>query len=442
MMPAFARLVLRDHAFSRILEWARLALITTAGQAVVQGSGFISGIIIIRLLSTGEYALYTLANTFLGTMTMLADSGISSGVLAEGGKVWQNKRQLGVVLATGLHLRQRFGLLTLVFMIPVMVYFLSVHGAGTWTTVLIVTAVIPAFFAALSDSILEMPPRLHQDIRPLQRNQAEVSAGRLLLSALFLSAFPFTFLAVLASSLPRIYGNYRLRRIAAPFAAAGARPDPQVKKEVVKGVSRTLPIVIYHCISGQIAIWLVSILGTTANISELGALGRIAIIFNMVTVLFSTLVIPRFSRMEGRRRALLRSYIVTQCAMLLVSLALMSGVWLFTDQILWILGGNYTGLSTELLLMGLLSCAGLLSGVCSQLVISRGWFIRPHYLIGINFTSTVLSLTLFHIRTLNDILCFNIIVTAISYFLVLGYGLLSISRTPETLAAPEADPIS
>lgn len=440
MMLASAKNVLRDHAFARVAEWIRLAMITTAGQAIVQGAGFISGIIIIRLLSTEEYALYTLANTFLGTMTMLADSGISSGVLAEGGKVWQNKQKLGVVLATGLRLRHRFGLLTLAFMIPVMVYFLSVHGAGTWTIVLIAAAIIPAFFAALSDSILEMPPRLHQDIRPLQRNQVEVSVGRLLLSALFLSAFPFTFLALLASSLPRIYGNYRLRRISAPFAAAGALPDRQVKKEVVKGVSRTLPIVIYHCISGQIAIWLVSILGTTANISELGALGRIAILFNLVTVLFSTLVIPRFSRMEGGRGALLRSYILVQCAMLLVSLALMLGVWLFTDQILWILGSNYAGLSTELLLMGLLSCAGLLSGVCSQLVISRGWFIRPYYLIGINFTSTVLSLTIFRISTLNDILYFNIILTVMSYFLVLGYGLLSISRTPETPTVPKTDP--
>lgn len=432
MMLSFAKNV---PAGSKMLEWLRLALITTAGQAIVQGTGFISGILIIRLLTTEEYALYTLANTFLGTMTMLADSGISSGVMAEGGKVWQNKHKLGVVLVTGLQLRQRLGLMTLVFMIPAMVYFLSVHGAGTWSTVLIVLAIIPAFFAALSDSILEMPPRLHQDIRPLQRNQVEVSVGRLLLSALFLSAFPFTFLALLASSLPRIYGNYKLRRISAPFARTHARPDKKVKKEVVRGVSRTLPIVIYHCISSQIAIWLVSILGTTANISELGALGRIAILFNLITVLFSTLVIPRFSRMEGDRGALLRAFLLVQAGMILVSLALMLGVWICTDPILWVLGKNYAGLSTELLLMALLSCTGLLSGVCSQLVISRGWFIKPYYLIGINLTSTVLSLSFFRLSTLNDILYFNIIVTVMSYFLVLGYGLLSISRTPDARTA-------
>lgn len=429
--------ITRTQPYARVLEWIRLVLLTTAGQAIVQVTGFISGIIIIRLLTTEEYALYTLANTFLGTMTMLADSGISSGVLAQGGKVWQNRQELGVVLATGLHLRRRFGLLTLITITPMMVYFLSVHGAAPLTIVLIVAAVIPAFFAALSDSILEMPPRLHQDIRPLQRNQAEVSIGRLLLSALVLSVFPFTWLALLASSVPRIYGNFRLRRISGVFAAPAASPDAEVRKEVVKGVSRTLPIVIYHCISGQIAIWLVSILGTTANVSELGALGRIAILFNVFTVLFSTLIVPRFSRMENRRGALLRSFALIQGVLLLVSLGLMLGVWIFSGQILWVLGDQYAGLTTELLLMGLLSCSGLLAGISSQLVISRGWFIRPYYLIGINFSATVLSLTVFQIRTLTDILYFNTILTAISYLLALGYGLHSIYRKTEAGGDPQ-----
>ena len=429
--------ITRTQPYARVLEWIRLVLLTTAGQAIVQVTGFISGIIIIRLLTTEEYALYTLANTFLGTMTMLADSGISSGVLAQGGKVWQNRQELGVVLATGLHLRRRFGLLTLITITPMMVYFLSVHGAAPLTIVLIVAAVIPAFFAALSDSILEMPPRLHQDIRPLQRNQAEVSIGRLLLSALVLSVFPFTWLALLASSVPRIYGNFRLRRISGVFAAPAASPDAEVRKEVVKGVSRTLPIVIYHCISGQIAIWLVSILGTTANVSELGALGRIAILFNVFTVLFSTLIVPRFSRMENRRGALLRSFALIQGVLLLVSLGLMLGVWIFSGQILWVLGNQYAGLTTELLLMGLLSCSGLLAGISSQLVISRGWFIRPYYLIGINFSATVLSLTVFQIRTLTDILYFNTILTAISYLLALGYGLHSIYRKTEAGGDPQ-----
>jgi hypothetical protein len=44
------------------------------------------GILIIRLLPV-EYAFYTLANTMHRTMTVLADGGITTGVMSQVGKV-------------------------------------------------------------------------------------------------------------------------------------------------------------------------------------------------------------------------------------------------------------------------------------------------------------------------------------------------------------------
>src|SRR4051794_12896030 len=95
--------------YSRIFGWGKLITITGGAQAIVQGTGMLSGILIIRLLSTHQYAWYTLANTMLGTMTILSDAGISTGVMAQGGKVWQDKEKLGAVLATGLDLRRKMG---------------------------------------------------------------------------------------------------------------------------------------------------------------------------------------------------------------------------------------------------------------------------------------------------------------------------------------------
>jgi O-antigen/teichoic acid export membrane protein len=187
-MKAIAQRITADPNYARLLEWGRLITITGGTQLVVQLTGFVSGIIIVRLLSTQEYALYTLANTMLGTMTMLSDSGIANGVMAEGGKVWQDKAAVGVVLSTGLKLRKKLGLISLAVTLPVLAYLLLTHGASWVATVLIIAAIIPAFFAALSDSLLEIIPKLHQDIKPLQRNQAEVSLGRMVLSVYFYRA--------------------------------------------------------------------------------------------------------------------------------------------------------------------------------------------------------------------------------------------------------------
>lgn len=73
---------------SKLFHYGKLVSITALAQGLIQALSFASGIMIVRLLPTKEYALYVLANTMLGTMTLLSDGGISTGVMAQGAKVW------------------------------------------------------------------------------------------------------------------------------------------------------------------------------------------------------------------------------------------------------------------------------------------------------------------------------------------------------------------
>jgi O-antigen/teichoic acid export membrane protein len=427
-MKVLAQRISNNPNYAKALEWGKLITITGGGQLLVQLTGFVSGIIIIRLLSIQEYALYTLANTMLGAMVMLSDSGVGSGVMAESGKVWQDKEKLGVVLATGLQLRKKFGIISLLVTLPVLVYLLISHGATLLTTFLIVVAIIPAGLAALSDSLLEIAPKLHQDIKTLQKNQAEVSIARLVLSALFVFFSPFTFMALVANGLPRIYGNYRLRKATYHFANRTENSDPAIEKAIIKGVKRTLPIVIYSCLSGQLTIWLISFFGNTAGISQIGALGKIGVLFNLVTTMLATLIVPRFSRMAATKNGLLKPFLLIQAGTFVITVFLVIGIWLFSNQILWVLGKNYYGLNYQLFLVAISSSVALMVGVCSQLVLSRGWFLNPYFIIGVNFTSTVVSLTFFKISSLISILYFDIAVLIMAYLMVFIFGIISIRK--------------
>jgi O-antigen/teichoic acid export membrane protein len=427
-MKVLAQRISNNPNYAKALEWGKLITITGGGQLLVQLTGFVSGIIIIRLLSIQEYALYTLANTMLGAMVMLSDSGVGSGVMAESGKVWQDKEKLGVVLATGLQLRKKFGIISLLVTLPVLVYLLISHGATLLTTFLIVVAIIPAGLAALSDSLLEIAPKLHQDIKTLQKNQAEVSIARLVLSALFVFFSPFTFMALVANGLPRIYGNYRLRKATYHFANRTENSDPAIEKAIIKGVKRTLPIVIYSCLSGQLTIWLISFFGNTAGISQIGALGKIGVLFNLVTTMLATLIVPRFSRMAATKNGLLKPFLLIQAGTFVITVFLVIGIWLFSNQILWVLGKNYYGLNYQLFLVAISSSVALMVGICSQLVLSRGWFLNPYFIIGVNFTSTVVSLTVFKISSLISILYFDIAVLIMAYLMVFIFGIISIRK--------------
>jgi hypothetical protein len=138
---------------------------------MIQAVGLLNGILIIRLLPTSQYALYTIVNMMLGTMILLADGGITDGVLSQGGKVWMDPQKLGSVINTGLHLRKKFTVVSMAIVIPILLFLLHRHGSGWFASILIAAALIPAFLAALSGTMLEVAPKLRHYITPLQKTQ-------------------------------------------------------------------------------------------------------------------------------------------------------------------------------------------------------------------------------------------------------------------------------
>lgn len=408
------------------MHWGKLISITGTAQIIIQLVGFVSGILIIRLLPVHEYALYTLANTMLGTMTVLADGGISTGVMSQGAKVWQDKVKLGTVLATGLDLRRKFAIGSLLIATPILMYLLLYNGASWLTTVLIVACLIPAFFAALSDSLLEIVPKLHQAILPLQKNQVAVGVGRLVLLGLTMFLFPWTFVALLANGLPRIYGNIKLQKIASSFADNKQLPDPDVKKEILQMVKRILPGAIYFCISGQITIWLISIFGNTTSVAQLGALGRLSMLLSILSVIISTLVVPRFARLPEKKEMILKRFFQIVSILFLFMIGIVAIAYFFPNQILWVLGDKYKGLQNEFVLSIVGGYFSLMAGIVFSLYTSRGWVVNPIILIAVNLLTIIILIFLVNLSSLIGVLYLNIGVGLMAFLINSGYCFIKI----------------
>jgi len=411
--------------YSKLIEWSKHLSITGATQILIQILGLISGIIVIRFLSPQEYALYILANTLLGTMTLLSDGGISIGIMAEGGKIYQHKDKLGAVVVTGLSLRKKFSIFSLLTFLPVLVYLLYHHGANWFSIVFIIISIIPAFNAALSDSILQIPIMLNQDIKSLQKNQMKVSVGRFILNWLGLFMFPYAFIAIFAAGVPRIWGNIRLKKVTNVFADLKQKDDPQTKKKILKIVSLILPGAIYYCISGQLTIWLISIFGETNSIAEIGALGRIAMVLTVITTMNSTLVTPRFARLPGDKVLIYKKVIQIVFVLIIVCIMTISLCILLSNQILSILGDSYKGLETELVLCIIGSCITMIWNVIFSLYSSRGWVLHPLISISVSVLAVISGVLYFDIHTLKGVLYFNIFIAVIELLL---HGLFMVFR--------------
>ena len=415
----------------KTLHWIKLISITGSAQLIVQLVGVVSGILIIRLLPTEEYGLYTLANTMLGTMTILADGGIGAGVMAQGGKVWQDKQKLGIVLATGLVLRRKFAFASLMLTAPALFYLL-LHNGATWvTTGLIVASLIPAFYAALSDSLLETVPKLHQAILPLQKNQVVVGIGRLFLSTIFVFLFPWTFVAILSSSIPRIYGNMKLKKIAYFYVDEQQLPDENVKQEILKGVKRLLPLSIYYAVSGQITIWLLSVFGNSTSIGQMGALGRFSMFLTLFSVVFSTLFTPRFARLKMERKSIIVKFTQINLLMIFCVIVIFLLVLVFQNQMLWILGTQSAGLNSAFLLVMLTACLNLIVGSNFSLLTSRGWVMNPISGIPIGLVSIVIGAIFINVSSLTGAIYFNLFLAAYSLLVAFLFFVYKIYRIEE-----------
>jgi O-antigen/teichoic acid export membrane protein len=412
--------------YERLFEWGRLITITGSTQLGIQVISFISGILVIRLLSTGEYALYTLANTMFGTMLILADGGITTGVLAEGGKVWQDRTKFGAVIITGFGLRRQFTLFSLLLAVPALFYLLIDHQAGWKMATLIILSLIPSFFMALSGSLLEIAPKLKQDIAPLQKIQLFTALGRLSLLSACLFSFPMTFIAVLASGLPQIYANRSLRKISSASADYTQKADKKVEQAILKIVKRVLPGSVYYVISAQLTVWLISTFGSTASVAHIGALGRLGMMLTLFTALFNTLIAPRFARLPETASLLLKRFLQLQAGLFIWAILIVAVFWGFSPQALWLLGNQYSGLEQEVVLSIIGTCLSLIAGVTYTLTISRGWTINPVIYIGSNISLIVLGIFYVNVSTLQGILLFNIYIAACQVVMNTTYSFIRI----------------
>src|SRR4051794_9602338 len=126
----------------RALHRARVVGNFAFVQAVVQVIGFLSGILLIRHLDQREYAYFTIANTMQGTLNVLADIGISIGLVSIGGRVWHDRTRFGQLVKTALGLRRKLGLAAVIVIVPILYYLLVKNGASANYTALLTVAVL------------------------------------------------------------------------------------------------------------------------------------------------------------------------------------------------------------------------------------------------------------------------------------------------------------
>src|SRR6058998_1099717 len=165
------------RAFDQARRIGNYALV----QAAVQIIAFLSGILLVRWLPQREYAFFTIANAMQATLMLLADIGVSVGLISIGGCIWQDRHRFGELINTGLAVRKKLAAVAVVFIAPVLYAMLTRNGASSIYTLLLIAFVLAGFSIQLSVDIFSVVPRLRSDIGRIQRIDFTCATVRLLL---------------------------------------------------------------------------------------------------------------------------------------------------------------------------------------------------------------------------------------------------------------------
>jgi O-antigen/teichoic acid export membrane protein len=417
----------------RALHRARVVGKFAIVQGIVQMVGFLSGILLIRHLDQREYAYFTIANTMQGTLNTLADIGISVGLVSIGGRVWQDQNRFGQLIKTASNLRRKLGAIAAIVITPILFFMLVKNGAPLPYTFVLIALVLAGLAVQLALGVLGVVPRLRSDIGRIQTIDFVGAAVRLVVLVALMYLFLNSAVAVAVGSATLFVQYWMLRRYAARVIDFDAPENEEDRRAMQRFIRHLAANAVFFCFQGQITIFLLGFFGRVNSIAEVGALGRLGMVFTVLTNLLTNVFGPAFARCQDPKR-LRWQYAAIVGGVTAFSLVLIAAAALFPGAFLFVLGAKYAHLERELLLMVGGAVVGALTGTFWTLNASKAWIAGSWLYIPLTVGTQILLIPITDFSSVRSVLMFNLLSAVPN--LVLNLALSIRGFRSQSLAAP------
>ena len=416
--------------FRRALRRAKIVGSFASVQVAVQIIGFFSGILLIRAMDQREYAYFTIANTMQGTLNVLADVGISIGLVSIGGRVWQDRDRFGELVRTALALRRKLGAIAILGVTPVMCFMLMKNGAPPLYAAILVGAVLLGLLVQLPLGVFSVVPRLHSDIGRIQTIDITGSVARFVLLAALLFLYLNAGVALAVGAIALFIQYWMLRRYVGGVINLNTQENPDDRAAISTLIRSQAASAVFYCIQGQITIFLISFFGTrAASVAEVGALGRLAMIFTVLSNLLTNVFGPAFARCHVAR-TLRWQYAAIVGGVAAFSLIVLIGAACFPDAFLFVLGRRYSHLQRELLLMVAGSVLGAIVNTLWALNASKAWVHGAWFSIPLTVATQIALVPFTDFSSVSEVLIFNLISTIPNLLLNIVLSVRGFRRLP------------
>jgi O-antigen/teichoic acid export membrane protein len=389
------------------------------GQALVQLTNVLTGLVILRLLPIKQYALYTVANVLVSIGSVGSDMNLSQGLLTFGARVKDDHRELGAWFAAAR--RHRRILYFVLVGVILLLAPLMTRGHG-WSAAEVTLCVLLALTATWVQQTVVLRNAIfyiHSDANGLLESGLANALGRLVFVVLVCAELPQASTALTANLVGLVLASYFVTARSRRYMSDVLPPAAQHLAALREFAIPLVPGVIYYMVQGQISTLLLTVFGQTTAIAEVGALGRLGQILGLLMMLNGFVILPNLARVNQRNEFILHG------ARLIVLFVVVGGMTLLSTFVapewwLYLLGGNYDHAREFLPLAMSGSLMSLLAALFHTMLISRAatrgqaWNI----VVGIGIQGVVLATS--GVRTTADALLLNFLLASGAAVLQLG----------------------
>jgi len=415
---------------ARLAKWKGSLLAFAVGQPAVQLLNVLTGFLLLRWLSKEEFAMFGVAFAFQSTVNQLTDLGFSGSIVALAGERGTEPSWLGRYLRAARHYRTRLLAFTLAgaaVAFPLLTW-RQEWGAGPK---LLLFGAVAAAVVFQGGMMFGSPLLVHRRLRDYYSPQIVGAAIRLGLCAGLhftgvLSAWNVAWLGALVIG----YTGWSYRRAARDYAHEPVVSDPEANREMRRYLAPLMPGVVFTALQGQITVVLITLFGTTENIAEVSALGRIGQLFLLLGAFNAVMIEPYIARLPA-------SLLPRRYGQILLVAVLIAGVigatgFLFPEPLLWLLGPKYAGLERETSWVVLTACVGYVSGVMWTMHAARRWIFwwgTVAYIAGVVVTQTICALSLNLDQTM-PVIWFGLATAVAGWGVHAATGIYALCRKP------------
>jgi O-antigen/teichoic acid export membrane protein len=316
------------------------------GQVAAQLLNVLSGFLIVRWLTIGDYARYGLVYSFQSTTNVLIDLGFSTTIIALVGSNWNEPKIIGKYVRAGRSLRNAS--LTVVFPLAALIFFRLTLNLkwDALTQISFIGSILVAVYCSGVQAYYGVTLLLRRKLSAYYRLQVFSAlirtAGCFLIYRLHLLNAPT---AVWINVLAIAFLALGYSRASKPLMEMPARPDSQAKQQIIQTMVPHLPSLIFFALQAQISVFLIATFGQAKAIGEVSALARLGQMFVFLGASNPALIEPWLAR-SPKDKLFGRFLLVTTAATLLV-FALVIVSLIAPGVFLSLLGANYSNLKVE-----------------------------------------------------------------------------------------------